>query len=72
MLANDSPQHTNVFISYAREDDDFVRVLEVGLKDLGVEAKGDWLLEPGSDYTSQLHTLILTCDAFILFLARHP
>jgi hypothetical protein len=69
MLANDSPQHTNVFISYAREDDDFVRVLEVGLKDLGVEAKGDWLLEPGPDYTSQLHTLILTCDAFIFILS---
>ncbi|HEX6729140.1 MAG TPA: TIR domain-containing protein, partial [Pyrinomonadaceae bacterium] len=63
------PTKATVFISYAREDENFVRVLRSALQDRGFEVKGDWLLTTGDDYAKRLHDFNLEAHAFIFLIS---
>lgn len=58
-----------VFISYAREDKDFVRVLRAALEVRGFEPKGDWLLTTGDDFARRLRDFNLEAHAFIFVIS---
>lgn len=53
------------FISYAREDKDFVLRLAEALQLKGLEVCGDWQLVRGENYQVQLHDLQLNADAIV-------
>ena len=57
------------FISYAREDQEFVFTLCEALKTRNVEPVGDWLLTPGQKYESRLRELNLICQAFVFVIS---
>ena len=52
--SNQQRSKSTVFLSYAREDKEFVRVLKAALEERGVETKGDWELTTGEDYAMRL------------------
>ncbi len=58
-----------VFLSYAREDKNFVLRLAEALQLKGVDARGDWQLVRGENYEDQLHDLQLGADAIIFTLS---
>lgn len=58
-----------VFISYAREDEAFVRRLTRGLTKHGVSVRGDWQLTPGVRYAEQLVSAIDAADAFLFVIS---
>ena len=57
------------FISYAREDQEFVFTLCEALKTHNVEPVGDWLLTPGQQYESRLRELNLMSQAFVFVIS---
>ncbi len=57
------------FVSYAREDAEFVKKLSGALTALNTDLQGDWLLERGENYREQLRLLILACDVFLFILS---
>lgn len=66
---NQQPVKSTVFISYAREDGEFVRALRAGLEERGVESKGDWLLTTGEDYETRLRELNLEAHALLFVIS---
>lgn len=58
-----------VFVTYAREDWDFVVRLRAALATQGVEVRGDWLLPAGEHYRAQLEQLIIGSDALIFVMS---
>jgi len=58
-----------VFISYAREDKDFVLRLNEALQLKGVDVRGDWQLVRGESYQEQLRDLQLNADTVIFILS---
>ena len=60
---------TSVFISYAREDAEFVHALIKGLEEQGVESVGDWLLTPGQEYERRLREMSLKSHALIFVIS---
>lgn len=66
---NQPPVKSTVFISYAREDGEFVRALRAGLEERGVESKGDWLLTTGEDYETRLRELNLEAHALLFVIS---
>ena len=58
-----------VFISYAREDKDFVLRLAEALQLKDVRVCGDWQLVRGENYDEQLHQLQLGADVLIFVLS---
>jgi hypothetical protein len=63
------PDRVVAFISYAREDQHFVRQLADSLGRQGVDVCGDWQLVQGEDYDRQLHDLQLGADILIAVLS---
>ena len=61
----DSPR---AFVSYARENEEFARLLATSLESQSVVIRADWLLEPGPDYRQQLRQLILASDVFVFVI----
>jgi hypothetical protein len=57
------------FISYAREDKEFVLRLCEGLRAHGVEPVGDWLLTSGQKYEERLRELNLMAQAFVFVIS---
>jgi WD40 repeat protein len=63
---------TKVFISYAREDIDVVRLLYDSLTAAGCEAWVDFNnLLPGQNWKSEIKSEIKSCDFFVLCLSKH-
>jgi len=64
-MENTNPQRSKstVFISYAREDSEFMRTLRASLEERGVEPKGDWQLTTGEDFASRLREFNLSAHA---------
>src|ERR1044072_339489 len=58
-----------VFVSYAREDAEFVRTLRAGLEERGVETRGDWLLTTGEDYAERLREFNLASHALLFVIS---
>src|SRR5262249_15393771 len=56
------PESANVFVSYAREDQEFVQRLAEALQRKGFVVNGDWKLVRGENYQDQLHDLFLNSD----------
>ena len=56
------------FISYAREEKEFVLRLCESLKAHGVEPVGDWLLISGENYEDRLRKLNLSSQAFVFVI----
>jgi hypothetical protein len=63
------PERAIVFISYAREDKDFVLRLSEALQLKGVEVRGDWQLVRGESYEVQLKDLQLDADTVVFVLS---
>jgi flagellar biosynthesis GTPase FlhF len=57
------------FISYAREDEQFVKTMREALKSHQVEPVGDWLLTPGQKYEQRLKELNLMSQAFVFVIS---
>lgn len=64
-----TPRKAVVFISYAREDRQFVERLKTLFHDRGVETKGDWQLEPGVRYADELRAAIMSADTFLFVIS---
>ena len=62
-------EQANAFISYAREDTEFVLRLCDGLRARGVEPVGDWLLTSGEKYEERLRELNLMSQAFVFVIS---
>lgn len=60
---------STVFISYAREDKEFVRTLRASLEERGIETKGDWLLTTGEDYALRLREFNLGAHALLFVIS---
>jgi WD40 repeat protein len=58
------------FISYAREEKNFVLRLDESLRLKGINVSGDWLLVRGMNYEEQLQEMLLGADAFIFVLSQ--
>ena len=69
-MENTNPQRSKskVFISYAREDSEFVRTLRASLEERGVEPKGDWELTTGEDFAARLHEFNLGAHALLFVI----
>lgn len=57
------------FVSYAREDRDFVQVLRSNLAQRGIDPVGDWLLTTGEDYANRLRELNLGAHALLFVIS---
>jgi hypothetical protein len=57
------------FISYAREDQEFVSHLSEALQLRGIKVCGDWQLVRGEDYQQQLSDLQLSSDVAIFVMS---
>lgn len=64
-----STERATAFISYAREDKQFVLALCESLKERGVEPVGDWLLIGGQRYETTLHDYNLGSQAFVFVIS---
>ena len=62
-------EQATAFISYAREDTEFVLRLCDGLRARGVEPVGDWLLTSGEKYEERLREMNLTAQAFVFVIS---
>ncbi len=70
MTTNAEPREKAiVFISYAREDREFVFALIAGLKEHGVESVGDWHLTPGENYEMRLKEMGMKSHALIFAIS---
>jgi WD40 repeat protein len=58
------------FISYAREDQDFVFRLSEALQIKNVRVRGDWQLIRGENYDSQLHEMQLGADVVVFVVSQ--
>jgi hypothetical protein len=58
-----------VFLSYAREDRDFVLRVAEALRLNGVEVRGDWELLRGESYERQLEDLQIGADGLVFVLS---
>src|SRR4029078_10730625 len=65
-----TPRKASVFISYAREERPFVTDMRAKLAERGIEAKGDWQLQPGVRYQEELRAAIVSCDTFLFVITR--
>src|SRR5713101_2999304 len=65
----EQPERAIVFLSYAREDKDFVLRLSEALQLKGVEVRGDWQLVRGESYEVQLKDLQLSADTVVFVLS---
>jgi WD40 repeat protein/flagellar biosynthesis GTPase FlhF len=66
---NQQRSKSTVFISYAREDKEFMRVLKAALEERGVETKGDWELTTGEDYAMRLREFNLGAHALVFVIS---
>ncbi len=57
------------FVSYAREDREFVLKVAEALRIQGIVVHGDWELAGGEDYEDQLRALIVDADTLLFFIA---
>ncbi|MBZ5655427.1 MAG: TIR domain-containing protein [Acidobacteriia bacterium] len=64
-----SSEQSVTFISYAREDKDFVLRLAEALQLKGIEIRGDWQLVRGENYQDQLRDLQLSTDSVIFVIS---
>src|ERR1041385_7873837 len=70
MNTNAEPREKAIaFISYAREDREFVFALIAGLKEHGVESVGDWHLTPGENYEMRLKEMGMKSHALIFVIS---
>lgn len=67
--ADEHKNKVSVFISYAREDRDFVQKLSDALAKKGIQPVGDWLLTTGEKYLARLRDLNLGANAFIFVIS---
>ncbi|HSK80644.1 MAG TPA: TIR domain-containing protein, partial [Thermoanaerobaculia bacterium] len=58
-----------VFISYAREDEAFLRKLTACLEAAGIRPVGDWLLPAAVDYRERLRAFILDSSSFLFAIS---
>src|SRR5438128_8503338 len=59
----------DIFISYAREDRDFVHRLDESLKSRGREAWVDWEgIRPTEEFMQAIHAAIEAADVFVFVL----
>lgn len=68
-LTQAQPKRPIVFFSYAREDEEFIRLLSSALNETGIDVYGDWRLEPLIPYVEQLHAAISSADAFLFVIS---
>jgi len=60
----------DVFISYAREDKDFVRCLDRALTEDGRDVWVDWEdIAPSAEWMEEIRTAIEGADAFVFVLS---
>ncbi len=57
-----------IFISYSKQDDEFVRYLAALLRDQGFDVWYDAELNPGEDWWTVLEKEIHACDAFLVIM----
>lgn len=67
--SNQQHSKSTVFLSYAREDKEFVRTLKAALEERGVETKGDWELTTGEDYAMRLREFNLGAHALVFVIS---
>jgi len=63
------PERAIVFLSYAREDKNFVLRLTEAFQLKGVEVRGDWQLIRGENYQVQLRDLQLNADTVVFVIS---
>jgi WD40 repeat protein len=61
--------HPTTFISYAREDQAFVRQMAAALEREGILPRADWQLVPGEDYARSLRLQMLGADALLFVIS---
>jgi WD40 repeat protein/flagellar biosynthesis GTPase FlhF len=66
--SNQQRSKSTVFLSYAREDKEFMRVLKAALEERGVETRGDWELTTGEDYAMRLREFNLGAHALVFVI----
>lgn len=66
---NQQRSKSTVFISYAREDREFMQTLRASLEERGVETKGDWELTTGEDYEMRLREFNLGAHALLFVIS---
>lgn len=59
------------FLSYAREDREFVLAIAQSLNDIGVDTSGDWLISPTVPYEEALRSFIQAANTFVFFIGPH-
>src|SRR4051812_33798546 len=67
--ANQQRSKSTAFISYAREDKEFVHTLRASLEERGVETRGDWELTTGEDYATRLREFNLGAHALLFVIS---
>lgn len=71
MREESKPEQHALFISYAREDQPFVRELSDALERKGIACWVDWSgIEPTADWMSQVRSAIVSSKAFLFVISR--
>ena len=65
----DDANKPSVFITYAHEDRAFVFALRDRLAAEGIDVRGDWQLQTGTDFKSRLRSFILQSDSLVFVIS---